>query len=125
MSSGCSGRCRTLRYISDLWKEGMREFTAGDAAKGESLQRKALALLAELGGFPVVEAKVRNNLGVILSCAGKNAEARWEFSQALTLLYGRVDPGSRFHEVIARNYGQTLTPRALSSAGEPQLAIAS
>lgn len=118
MREGCSGRCRTLLYISGLWREGLREFEAGDQARGEFLQRKALAVLAELGGFPVIEAKIRNNLGVILCCAGRNAEARWEFSQALTLLSSRVVPGSRFHEVIARNYKQSLAQRALPPALE-------
>ncbi|MBI5519939.1 MAG: hypothetical protein HY916_07755 [Desulfovibrio sp.] len=113
MREGCSGRCRTLLYISGLWREGMREFEAGDHARGESLQRKALAILVELGGFPVIEAKIHNNLGVILCCSGRSAEARWEFSQALTLLSSRVTPGSRFHEVLARNYTQSLAPREL------------
>ncbi len=125
MSRGCSGRCRTLVHAANTWREGMQAFGQGDAATGELMQRKALAIVAELGGFPVLEAKIRNNLGVILGCAGRNAEARWEFSQALTLLSGRVDPGSRFHEVIARNYGQTLTQQALPPAGEARLAIAS
>lgn len=126
MHKGCSGRCRTLLYVSGLWKEGMRVFQAGDPAQGELLQRKALALLAELGGFPVVEAKIRNNLGVILSCSGRDTEARWEFIQAMTLLSGRVEPGTRFHQVIANNYAQTMTRRALPAAPEAaRLAIAS
>ncbi|HWR03369.1 MAG TPA: hypothetical protein VN419_05060 [Humidesulfovibrio sp.] len=128
MHKGCSGRCRTLLYVSNLWKEGMSVFQAGDAAQGELLQRKALALLAELSGFPVVEAKIRNNLGVILSCSGRDTEARWEFVQALTLLSGRVEPGTRFHQVIANNYAQTMVRRALPAAADAEaarLAIAS
>ena len=118
MREGCSGRCRTLLYISGLWREGLREFEDGDQARGEFLQRKALAVLGELGGFPVIEAKIRNNLGVILCCAGRSAEARWEFSQALTLLSGRIAPGSRFQEVVVRNYKQSLASQALPPALE-------
>jgi len=105
---GCSGRCKVLLKASDLWRGGMSAFEDGDADAGEAMQREALSLVRSLGGFAVLEARILNNLGVILSCAGRHVEAAREFARALTLLTGRVDPQTRFHQVIAGNYKKTF-----------------
>jgi Tfp pilus assembly protein PilF len=77
-----------------------------DAAAAEAMQRQALDMVRGLGGFPVLQARIHNNIGVILSCTGKNAEAGAEFARALTLVEGRVDPQSQFCQVIARNHSR-------------------
>ena len=100
MSSCCSWRCGVLRRASDTWRQGMRLLAQGDAPQAERMQREALALVFGLGGFPVLRARIHNNLGVILSCSGRADEARREFANALFLAQGKVDPQSRFVQVL-------------------------
>lgn len=102
-TSSCSWRCGVLRRASDTWRGGMRLLAQGDAPQAERMQREALALVFGLGGFPVLRARIHNNLGVILSCSGRADEARREFANALFLVGGRVDPRSRFVQVLQAN----------------------
>lgn len=106
---GCSGRCRTLLEAATLWRGGMHAFDQGDSPAGEAMQRRALELVRGLGGFPVLQARIHNNIGVILSCTGRQAEAGREFAQALSLLAGRVGAETRFHQVILGNFKKALT----------------
>jgi Flp pilus assembly protein TadD len=118
MSSSCSWRCGLLRQAAETWRRGMDEFRRGDAALAESMQRKALSLVFGLGGFPVLRARIHNNLGVILSCSGRGEEARREFSLALALTHGRVDPGASFCQVLERNL-RTATQQSLEQSSTP------
>lgn len=104
--TSCCGRCKTARIITSLWRGGMHAFERQDVALAETMQRQALGMLKELGGMAVVEARIRNNLGVIFSCTGRAGEAEQEFAAALRLLEGRVDPSTRFHQVIAGNHAK-------------------
>jgi Flp pilus assembly protein TadD len=130
MSSSCSWRCGLLRQAAETWRRGMDEFRRGDAALAESMQRKALSLVFGLGGFPVLRARIHNNVGFILSCSGRGEEARREFSQALALAHGRVDPGTRFYQVLARNLHtavqqsreQSSTPAKPAAQAQPAAA---
>jgi len=109
MRSGCSGRCRTLRTAAFLWREGMiRLNQQDDAATAEFMQRQALDLVRGIGGFDVLKARIHNNIGVILSCSGRQAEANNEFGTALDLLHGRVAPDTSLHKIISKNYRTTL-----------------
>lgn len=99
----CSWRCGRLREASRLWRQGMAELAAGDAARAEAMQREALALIFSLGGFPVLQARIHNNLGVILGCSGRGEEAGREFARALYLLRGRVGPDTTLHRVVEKN----------------------
>lgn len=115
---GCSGRCRVLRRAAGLWRGGMEALARDDAAGAEAMQRQALDMVRGLGGFPVLLARIHNNLGVILSCSGRNAEAGAEFARALKLTEGRVDPDSQFCRVIARNHARAAAaPKRLAAAG--------
>ena len=124
----CCGRCKAMRLVTSLWRGGMYAFDRNDAGLAETMQRQALEMLGELGGMAVVEARIRNNLGVILSCTQRRAAAAQEFARALSLLEGRVDPASRFHRIIAGNHAQVLGPGGApgrESAGErPQRPLA-
>jgi len=93
--------------VSTLWKDGMKALDQGQPDLAEAMQRRALSIVLGLGGFAVLEARIRNNLGVILSCGGRGAEAEQEFARALFLLQGRVDPQTRFHQVISGNHRKT------------------
>jgi Flp pilus assembly protein TadD len=81
----------------------------GDAGLAESLHRQALSMVFSLGGFPVLRARLHNNLGVVLSQAGRTSEALREFSLALHLVRGRVDEDTRFHQALAANRRQAAT----------------
>lgn len=123
MFSACSWRCGTLREASTLWREGMQVHARGEVAAAEAMQRKALSLVFSLGGFPVVQARIHNNLGVILACAGRKQEARREFQRALFLIQGLVAPQTRFHQVLAANF-QAVEPRLLELPARQALAEA-
>lgn len=110
MSKSCCGRCKTVRVMNSLWRGGMYALERNDVILAETMQRQALEMLGSLGGMPVVEARIRNNLGIILSTSGRRGEAEKEFAAALRLLKGRVEPSSRFHQIIAGNLAQTLSP---------------
>ena len=107
MSKACCGRCKTVRIVTSLWRGGMHAYERQDVKLAETMQRQALDMLAPLGGMAVVEARVRNNLGIILSTTNRRPEAAVEFGRALHLLEGRIDPASRFYQVIANNHAQT------------------
>lgn len=114
--SGCSGRCRTLRTAAQLWREGMALLHQDDPKTAEAMQRQALDLVRGIGGFEVLKARIHNNIGVILSCSGRNAEANGEFATAIDLLHGRVGPDTGLHRIISKNYRSTLAqhcPEAL------------
>lgn len=104
MSSPCSWRCGTIRQANLAAREGMQSLNQGDMARAEALERKALSLIFSLGGFPVLRARLHNNLGVVLAQAGRNAEALRHFAQALQLVQGRVDEETRFHQALAANH---------------------
>ena len=123
MLSGCSGRCRTLRTAACLWREGMLHLAKNDPVKAEAMQRQALDLIRGIGGFSVLQARIHNNIGVILSCAGRNTEANREFATALDLLHGRVAPETGLHTVIAKNYRSTLASQHGEST-QPDMALA-
>lgn len=108
-ANSCSWRCAALRTAAEAWRRGMRLLAQGDSAQAERLQRQALALVFGLGGFPVLRARIHNNLGVILSCSGRAGEARREFANALFLVGGRVDPKSRFVQVLRSNLSNSGT----------------
>jgi hypothetical protein len=109
--SGCSGRCRTLRTAASLWREGMAVFNQNDPATAEAMQRQALDLVRGIGGFDVLQARIHNNIGVILSCSGRQTEANNEFATALDLLHGRVAQDTCLHRTISKNYRTTLGPQ--------------
>jgi len=123
MSRACCGRCKTMRIVTSLWRGGMYAFDRNDATLAETMQRQALEMLGDLGGMAVVEARIRNNLGVILSCSGRRSEAEREFARALRLLEGRVDPATRFHRVIAGNHSQVLSPAPSEERPAPRAAV--
>lgn len=102
-ASSCSWRCGVLRRASETWRRGMGLLAQGEPVQAERLQREALALVFGLGGFPVLRARIHNNLGVILSCSGRADEARREFANALFLVGDRIDPQSRFVQVLRTN----------------------
>lgn len=116
--ASCSWKCGLLREATNTWREGMRAFAKGEHALAEAMQRKALSVIFSLGGFAVVQARIHNNLGVILACTGRGEEAGREFTRALFLLRGRVDVDTRFHQVVAGNYQSTLGRRQ-EAPGEP------
>jgi hypothetical protein len=118
-SGGCSGRCRILRQAAGLWRGGMEALARNDAAGAEAMQRQALEIVRGLGGFAVLQARIHNNLGVVLSCAGKNAEAGAEFARALLLVEGRIAPDSPFRQVIARNHSRTSAASSPGQASTP------
>lgn len=107
MSSPCSWRCGTLRQANVAARQGMQALAQGDAPLAEALQRRALSLIFSLGGFPVLRARLHNNLGVVLAQSGRRAEAQREFSLALNLVRGRVAEDTRFHQALAENRRQT------------------
>ncbi len=109
-ASSCSWRCGVLRRASEAWRRGMGLLAQGDSAQAERLQREALAMVFGLGGFPVLRARIHNNLGVILSCSGRAGEARREFANALFLVGDRIDPQSRFVQVLQSNLRSAAIP---------------
>lgn len=122
MLKGCSGRCRILRTAAQLWREGMLVLGQNDPARAEAMQRQALELVRGVGGFDVLQARIHNNIGVILSCAGRQAEANHEFGTALDLLHGRVAPETGLHTIIAKNYRSTLAPQHQQAPSQAMLA---
>ena len=122
MSSACSWKCGLLREATTTWREGMAAFAQGEVERAEAMQRKALSLVFSLGGFSVIQARIHNNLGVILACSGRGAEAGREFTRALYLMQGRVAPETRFHQIVAGNYRAALaTPQAVAAhASKPK-----
>lgn len=119
----CPGRCRTLRLVGSLCRGGMRLFDNDESVLAERMQRQALILVAELGGMPVLEAKIRNNLGVILTCSGRLDEAEAEFGRALELIIARIGDGNRVHQIVRMNLRKTLN-RQLDRQMGPILAAA-
>ncbi len=122
MLKGCSGRCRILRTAAQLWREGMLVLGQNDPAQAEAMQRQALELVRGIGGFDVLQARIHNNIGVILSCAGRQDEANREFGTALDLLRGHVAPETGLHIIIAKNYRSTLAPQHQQASSQNMLA---
>ena len=122
MLKGCSGRCRILRTAAQLWREGMLVLGQNNPAQAEAMQRQALELVRGIGGFDVLQARIHNNIGVILSCAGRQDEANREFGTALDLLRGRVAPETGLHTIIAKNYRSTLAPLPMEAPAQAMLA---
>ena len=108
MHNSCSGRCRILRTAASLWREGMLLLAQDDPIKAEVMQRQALDLVRGIGGFFVLQARIHNNIGVILSCSGRHAEASAEFATALELLGKSTAPTSGLSAIIAKNHRTTL-----------------
>ena len=119
----CCARCKTMRVVTSLWRGGMHAYERKDTVLAETMQRQALEMLGTVGGMAVVEARIRNNLGVILSTTNRRSAAEQEFSLALRLLEGRVDPATRFHQVIANNHAQTLNPESLQDGPARRAAV--
>jgi Flp pilus assembly protein TadD len=101
----------------------MRLFDNDESVLAERMQRQALVLVAELGGMPVLEAKIRNNLGVILTCSGRLDEAEAELGRALELIRARIGDGNRVHQIVRMNLRTTLN-RQLDRQMGPILAAA-
>lgn len=123
MHSGCSGRCRTLRTAAFLWREGMAMLDQNEPAKALAMQRQALEIVRGVGGFDVLQARIHNNIGVILACSDRHQEAKRSFEHALFLLHGRIKPDSSLHRVIEKNRNY-VTGRALTQhvpAGAPAI----
>lgn len=98
---GC--RCKALGRITRMCRDAMAAFEAGDFSGAEALLRQALDLGRDIGAGPVIAAKTRNGLGIVLHGAGRHAEARAQYAAALALVRDRVGTDNRLYGVISAN----------------------
>jgi hypothetical protein len=94
----CKAKC-----ISSLNKKGMQALNDGDLVQAEVLMRQALekAILLDSQTF---QAKIRNNLGLILQSKGSVVEAAHQFFKALTTAEERIGSDNFLYATIDKNY---------------------
>ena len=92
-ASGCSGGCRA-KALTRYNRQGMSACQAGNLEEAVSLLGQGVAL-ARKCGVDMYEAKLRNNLGLVLTLMRRTGEADREFGEALRLVdtrLGRENP---------------------------------
>jgi Flp pilus assembly protein TadD len=80
----------------------MRACAEGDRAGGEFLLHQAL-LRAQGLKSPVLEAKILNNLGLIVSMSGRRDDAVRYLQTALDKITASIGSNNKLHRVVAGN----------------------
>lgn len=86
---GCSGEGCRAKALTRLNREGMAACQAGDFQSGVELLSEGIRL-ASRAGMRMYEAKLRNNLGLVLVLASRPCEAVSEFGHALSLVEAKL-----------------------------------
>jgi hypothetical protein len=99
---GCSGEGCRAKALTRLNREGMAACQAGDFDGGVELLSQGIRL-ASRAGTRMYEAKLRNNLGLVLLLAKKPCEAAGEFGRALTLVEDKLGRDNSLFKRIEGN----------------------
>jgi len=109
--TGCSGgRCRA-KALTRLNREGMAACQTGDLDDAGRLLAEGIEL-ARKAGVAMYEAKLRNNLGLVLLLASRPGEAAREFGQALVLVEGKLGRDNSLFKRIENNLSQATCSRS-------------
>ena len=92
--------CRELARMSS---KGMDASNQGDHATALEMLKKALEYAEEMGSV-MIQAKIRNSLGVACLAAGDNLEAARHFSMAKRQVADRVGIENKLYRVIDANH---------------------
>ena len=92
--------CRELARMSS---KGVDASNQGDHATALEMLQKALEH-AEAMGSVIIQAKIRNSLGVACLAAGDNREAARHFSMAKRQVADRVGIENKLYRVIDANH---------------------
>jgi len=99
---GCSGEGCRAKALTRLNREGMAACQSGDFDGGVKLLSEGIRL-AGRAGTSMYEAKLRNNLGLVLLLAAKPCEAASEFDRALALVEGKLGRDNSLFKRIEGN----------------------
>ncbi len=95
-------RAKTLQMLNRL---GMR--LSGQGEHKAALTLLALALRESLqAGAPMYEAKIRNNIALVLGGAGRHDLARRQLDKAMRLTALKVGTDNRFYKVLHTNLSE-------------------
>ena len=87
-ASRCSGGCRA-KLLSGYNRRGMSACQAGNLTEAAALLEEGVALAGKCG-VDMYEAKLRNNLGLVLTLTGRAQDADRQFGEALRLVDQRL-----------------------------------
>lgn len=121
-SSGCVG-CRA-KALTSFNKQGMKACQAGDLEEAADLLKQGVAL-AEQFGVDMFEAKLRNNLGLVLVLMRREEAAVGEFEKAMRLVDARLGRDNALYRRIAKQRAELLgdgAEYAAVEAGAPPVA---
>ncbi|SHN63654.1 tetratricopeptide repeat protein [Desulfovibrio litoralis] len=91
-----------MRQLSELNKQGMRACAEKDWNNAEFLLTQALNQGIAIGSN-VLEAKLRNNIGIMYTLSGRHQEAHVHFSSALDKLTTKIGKKGKFYHVLCDN----------------------
>lgn len=102
--ASCSSRCKVIGSIGFLNREAMKAFNLSDYATAEFLLFQARQMVQGANAPVVLEAKTRNNLGLVLQAKGDVQGADRNYRRALVLIRRRIGKDNRLYRVVERNY---------------------
>lgn len=97
----------TAKELTILNRLGMHLSTSGDHEGALMILGMALRLSISKR-FRMLEAKIRNNMALVMLMANKQKLATRQFSKAMSLVAARVGTDNRFYRVLQSNQARAL-----------------
>ena len=94
-----------VKAVGQLSRTGMKAYEAGDVPGAEFFLHQAL-LRAKGMKSPVLEAKILNNIGLILVLSGRKGDAVGYLQSALEKVQDTVGCDNKLHTVLSKNLEQ-------------------
>lgn len=94
-----------MRNLSELSRSGMRACARGDLLNADFLLNQALQQAIGMQSA-VLEAKLRNNLGLVCRLSGRMDEAEAHFSEAANKLVARIGKKGALYQALQRNLSE-------------------
>lgn len=102
--ASCSSRCKVIGSIGRLNREAMQAFNLTDYGTAEFLLFQANQMVHGVNAPAIMEAKTRNNLGLVQQARGDVTRAETSYLRALTLIRERIGEENRLYRAVERNF---------------------
>lgn len=94
-----------MRNLSELSRSGMQACSQGDLLNADFLLSQALQQAIGMKS-DVLEAKLRNNLGIVCRLSGRLNEAETHFITALHKLTARIGEKGALYQALRKNISE-------------------